>query len=136
MLRRKGVRIVNETGMPQDFIVYDGETGERIHRVRAISLHAVAGEPPIASIAINLPEVDIAIEADIHESNAEIERLRTLLTDARASLAFVRTWSEEPALLAHTAPPSRLLDHFWAWAEGWDCDLELRIAAALDPPEE
>jgi hypothetical protein len=60
----------------------------------------------------------------------QVAGLTAALADAKSSLAFVRTWSKYIDLqgLLTTTP---LKEDFWSWAEGWDCDLELRINAAL-----
>jgi len=61
---------------------------------------------------------------------AERDELRELLIEAQTSLAFVRSWSTQPPL-RDDAPASNLRQDFWTWAEGWDCNLELRIGKAL-----
>jgi hypothetical protein len=59
-----------------------------------------------------------------------VDELRALLIEAREHLVFLRSLSTAPAL-RDDAPTSPLKNDFWTWAEGWDCDLELRIDAAL-----
>jgi hypothetical protein len=82
-------------------------------------------------------EAWLGLKEEVKFLRAENDRLReqvagltAALTDAKSSLAFVRTWSKYIDLqgLLTTTP---LKEDFWAWAEGWDCDLELRIDAAL-----
>ena len=58
------------------------------------------------------------------------DELRALLIEARNHLRFVRSWSTAPPM-REDAPASNLHRDFWTWAEAWDCDLELRINAAL-----
>jgi hypothetical protein len=63
-----------------------------------------------------------ALRAQLAAAERRTEALEGLLHDARDSLRYVRSWSK-------TLPP--ILDDFWIWREGWDCDLELRLDAAL-----
>jgi len=84
---KKSVRIVNETGLPNDFKVFDAETGEPIHRVRAINFSAHVDGLPVAEISCFLPEVDVTLEALITEDDgtelnrilAENERLKIMV---------------------------------------------------------
>jgi hypothetical protein len=70
------------------------------------------------------------VDHEINTLRAQVAALREAMTNARDSLRFVRTWSKYIDLQGVlTTTPFK--EDFWAWAEGWDCDLELRMNAAL-----
>ena len=69
-----------------------------------------------------------ALRAENTALQGQVAGVVTAMTDARDSLRFVRTWSK------HIDVHGVLIkEDFWAWAEGWDCDLEPQINAALNP---
>jgi hypothetical protein len=88
-------------------------------------------KPPSHVLGNALIDVTNSVIGKLMIYEQEIKRLRMLVNDCNESLSFVRSWSKH-APLNEIAPDSSLSKDFWAWAEGWDCDLELRIEAALD----
>lgn len=99
-------------------------------------------QPYLANIAMeslakhDVPKLLDAITTLRAERDAALRgqaQLREALDDAVRSLAGVRSWSQW--MQAHAPMDSAaVFDAFWSWAEGWDCDLELRLAALTATP--